>query len=192
MCGGHALVNSECLRVFEERLELKVKKQLGELDKNIEADKRLSAGKGLSGPLINGVKGLCIKVLESRVDYVIEILSDLPFKYSPELSARISEISLRYFPADLGELYTRLDSIILFANSERARDSVINNVVDANNTEIDRFRNLLDHFLLTLKSNEKLSIRRLWEHPIWSKVIAGVILAIGGIIAKIVWDRLTK
>ncbi len=188
------MTNDNCLRIFEESLALKVKKQLGELDKDIEAAKRRAAAKGLaqSGPMINEVRGLCTKVLELRADYIFEILTDLPFRYSPELGARISEISLKYFPADLGELYTRLDAIIRFANGERARDTVINKVVDANNTEIDRFRSLLDQFLLILKSKDKSVIRRLWEHPVWSKVIAGVLLAIGGLIVKIVWDKLTK
>jgi hypothetical protein len=188
------LLNSECLKVFEKRLVLKVKKQLSELDKNIEANKRLAASKEIlySGCMINGVKGLCIKVLETRVDYIFEILSELPFKYSRKLGARISEISLRHFPEDLGELYTRLDDIIRLANGERARDTVINNVVDVNNTELNRFRSLLDQFLLTMRSKEKSIIRILWEHPVWSKVIAGVILAIGGIIGKIVWDKLSK
>lgn len=188
------MINNECLRVFEGRLVLKVKEQLGELDKNIEAEKRAAAAKGLlqSGCMINGIKGLCVKVLESRVDYIFQILNDLPFRYSHKLGSRISEISLQYFPADLGELYTRLDAIIRFANGERARDTVINNLADVNTNEIGRFRNLLDQFLLTLKNEEKSAIRRLWEHPVWSKVIAGLILAIGGIIVKIVWDKLTK
>lgn len=153
------MVNSECLKVFEERLVLKVKRQLSELDKNIEADKRLAASKGnlLSGCMINGVKGLCIKVLETRVDYIFEILSELPFKYSRKLGSRVSEISLRYFPSDLGELYTRLDNIIRFTNIEGARVSTINEVVNVNITEIDRFRNLLNQFLLNLKASSKLS-----------------------------------
>jgi hypothetical protein len=195
LTGVHSLVNSECLRVFEERLVLNAKKQLGELDKNIEADKRLAASKGLlqSGAMINGVKGLCTKVLEYRVDYIFEILYDLPFKYSPRLGATISEISLKYFPVDLGELHTRLDNIIRLANGERARDTVIDNVLKANKTEIIRFKSLLDQFLMNLKTKNKSWIRRLWEDPVWSKVIAGVILAIGGsIIGYIIRDKLAK
>lgn len=190
----YGLLNSECLRIFKERLALNVKKELSALDKNIKAEKMRAAAKGLlqSGCMINGVKGLCIKLLESRVDYIFQILNDLPFKYSRKLGARISEISLKYFPADLGELYTHLDDIIRLANGEHVRDRIFNEVVNANNNEIDRFPNLLDQFLLTLKSKENLTIRILWEHPVWSKVIAGVILAIGGIIGKIVWDKLTK
>ena len=188
------MVNSECLRVFEERLGLTIKKQLGELDKNIEAEKGLAASKGnlLSGCMINGVKGLCIKALETRVDYIFEILNDLPFIYSRKLGARISDISLKYFPMDLGDLYTRLDGIIRLANGERTKDTVINNVVNANINEINRFRILLDQFLITLKINKNSAIRKIWEHPVWSKVIAAVILAIGSIIGKIVWDRLKR
>lgn len=177
------MVNSECLKVFEERLVLKVKKQLSELDKNIEADKRLAASKGnsLSGCMINGVKGLCIKVLETRVDFIFEILSELPFKYSRKLGSRISEISLRYFPSDLGELYTRLDGIIRFVNGERTRDRVINEVVNVNITEIDRFRNLLNQFLLNLKSKKNSAIKGFLEHPVWSKVVSSVIYCIFGL-----------
>jgi hypothetical protein len=182
------------LRVFEERLAIKVKKQLVELDKNIEAEKRVAASKGIlqSGCMINGVEGLCAKVLESRVDYIFEIMNDIPFKYSPKLCAMISEISLQYFPSDLGELYSRLDGIIRLANGERARDTVINKIVNINNTETDRLISLLNQFILTLKSKKNSAIRKLWEHPVWSKVIAGIILAIGGIIVKIVLDKLTK
>lgn len=188
------MINSECLRVFEERLAQKIKKQLGKLDEDIHSGKARAAAKGLalSGFMINEVKGLCIRVLELRVDYIFEILTDLPFRYSRMLGASISEISLKYFPANLGEVYTRLDAIIRFTNNERARDSVINKVLEVNNTEIERFRNLLDQFLLNLKINEKSLIRKIWEHPVWSKVIAGVILAICGVIVKIVWDKLTK
>ena len=177
------LVNSECLKVFEERLVLKVKEQLSELDKNIEADKRLAASEGrlLTGWMINGVKGLCINVLETRVDYILEILSELPFKYSRKLGARISEISLRYFPADLGELYTRLDNIIRFTNIEGARVSTINEVVNVNITEMDRFRNLLSQFLLKLKNKKFLWINKFLENPVWSKVVASVIYCMLGL-----------
>jgi hypothetical protein len=190
----HALVKNESLRIFEEMLALNVKKQLNELDKNIEAEKRRAASRGLlqSGAMINGVKGLCVKVLESRVDYIFEILNDLPFRYSPKIAARIFEISQQYFPSDLGELYTRLDDIIRIANGERVRNRVINNVVDANNTEIIRLRSLLDQFLLSLSIKNKSWIRILWENPMWSKVIAGVILAIGGIIINMLWNKFIK
>lgn len=153
------MINSECFRIFEERLALKVKKQLGELDKNIEADKRLSASKGLlqSGAMINGVKRLCVNVLESRVDYIFEILSDLPFKYSSKIGVKISETSKHYFPSDLGELYHRLDDIIRLANGEHAREHVVNEVLNANNAEIERFQNLLNQFLLNLKTSRKFS-----------------------------------
>ena len=153
------MINSECLSVVEKRLAQKVREQLDKLDADIESGKRRAASKGLSqsGAMINEVKGFCINVLELRVNYIFDILNSLPFKYSRKLGVRISEISLKYFPADLGELYTRLDAIIKFANNERARDAIINKVANANNNEIERFLNLLDQFLLNLKASRKYS-----------------------------------
>ena len=173
------MISNECLSTFEGMLELKVKSQLGRLDKDIEAARRRAAAKGLlkSGYMINDIKELCINVLESRVNYIFKILHDIPFKYSRRLGASISQISLRYFPLDLGELYARLDAIIRLANGEHARDSVMKEVVEANNAEIERFHLLLDQFILSLKSKRLSIIRRISVHPVWSAVIAGILLA---------------
>ena len=140
-------------------MALQNQKQLGILDENIHAMKAQAASKGLlkSGATIKEVKNLCVKVLESRVDYISEILRDLPFKYSRDLGTKVSQISLKYFPADLGELRTRLEDIIRLANGEHARELVLGEVEGANNTKIRRFRTKLDQFLLTLKKSKKVS-----------------------------------
>ena len=59
-----------------------------------------------------------------------------------------------------------------------AEDRIINEVINANNNEIKRFQNLLNQFLLNLKSHKISVIRKFWEHPIWSKVIATAICGI--------------
>jgi hypothetical protein len=139
---------------------VKVREQLEELSNAIRADKMRAASQGCaqSGAMINGVVGRCIDLVKLRAKYVFEILGELPFKYSSSLRAKILEISLKYFPEDLGEIYTHLDSIIKFANGERARDSFINKVKHANETEIDGFKVLLDQFLLNLKKKIKILV----------------------------------
>ncbi|MDP2046742.1 MAG: hypothetical protein Q8L00_11085, partial [Deltaproteobacteria bacterium] len=84
-------------------------------------------------------------------------LRDLPLKYSRDLDTKISAISLKYFPAELGELHARLDGIIRIARGEHARDIVLNKVAGANKNQIHRFRTQLDHFLLILKTSRLVS-----------------------------------
>jgi hypothetical protein len=148
------VINSECLRIFEERLAQTVKNQLAKLDSDIRSGKARAAAKGLalSGSMINEVKGLCIKVLDLRVDYIFEILNDLPFRCSRMLGTNISKTSLKYFPSNLGEIHTRLDAIIRFTNHELARDTIISVVLEVNNSEIDRLKNKLDQFFTGIEN----------------------------------------
>jgi len=189
------LKNSDCLKTFEKSLELFIKKQLDELDQNIEADKRLADSKGLngSGAMINGTKNRCIRLLESRVDEIFRTLSELPFKYSRKLGDNIYEISLKYFPSGLGEIYNRLDDVFIeYQYNERVREDIVKQVEDAKKTEIGRYNNKLGKFLINLKNKENSKSKRLWEHPVWSKVIGGLILLIILEIIRRGWNYYVK
>jgi hypothetical protein len=115
-------------------------------------------------------------------------LSELPLNYSHELGDKISEISFRHFP-ELDTIYIRLDDIFKkYNHKENIRKDVIMKLNGANENEIKRFKNRLDQFLINLRSKEKSAIKRLWHHPIWGKVIAGLIVLLIAEIIRRVWN----
>jgi hypothetical protein len=155
------LVGNKSFVIFEERLGRKIKNQLGELDDNVETIKARAAADGLvqSSCIIKDVKGLYIKALDSRVDYIFEFAKDISLKYSSrKLRTKISKISLKYFPEDLGELYTRLDKLIRFTNSVSATDHIINELRGANTDAINKYWTELDLFIEKRKA-DKISSR---------------------------------
>jgi hypothetical protein len=153
------LANIECLRLFEDKLGLQVKDQLDQLDDDIRALKaqRAAIGSLRSGATIKQVARLCSEILASRVQHIASNLSILPFDYSSNLGEDIWKIALRHFPEDLGELKGRLEDVIRLAGGEHAQEQIINEVKEVNRTEINRLRNQLDQFLLSLKTSRKFS-----------------------------------
>jgi class 3 adenylate cyclase len=145
------LAIDECLRILEENLVLQVQEQLVLFDRQIRAISKRKAATGRSGAAIREVMDLFIQILRSRAEHILLTLSTLPFEYSVDLATKISEISLKYFPTDLGELRPGIEEIIRVCHGNHIRERVFNEIVGANETEIQRFLNGLDRFLLNIK-----------------------------------------
>jgi class 3 adenylate cyclase len=163
--------NDECLRIFEKGLSLKVQDQLCILDADINALKRRAAAKGLlkSGATIREVAGLCKKILESRVEYISDNLHSLPFEYSSDLGSEILQTCLKYFPTDLSELGVRLEKIIKLAcddpnHETRVRNHILPETTNVNQTEINRLKNYIDRFILSLSiiKNKEIDTLKNW------------------------------
>jgi class 3 adenylate cyclase len=146
------LPNDECLRILDENLALEFQDQSKMFNEQVRAILHRSAATGAIGPARHEVIDLARRILRSRVEHIITILSTLPFEYSDDLDTRISEISLKYFPPNLEGFGRGIGEIInVSQGNPNVRERISNEITRSNEIEIRRFQNGLDKYLLNIK-----------------------------------------